>query len=382
MAATIEQRSTVVGVFEERRQADTAVRELRQAGFREDQIGVAGRREEGETPEATVAEATTAEQGTHWEAGAATGALAGAGLGGLVGLGMVAGVIPVIGPVIAGGTLAAILANVAGGAVIGGLVGALVGADIPEEEAHHYQGELEAGRTIVTVKADRRYDEAVSILRRHGAYDMHTAASRAADTAARVQTTAPQDGATSCAAITREQIAKRAYEIWQQRGHPPGTEQENWLEAERQLAIDAATAAPASRTAEGGQRIQVREEELQAHKQPVEAGEVRVRKEAVTEHRTMEVPVQREEVVIERQAPTGEHPSAPDIGPGEEIRVPVSTEQVTVEKRPVVKEEVTVGKRAVQDTERVGGEVRKEEVHVERGGNVDVRESGTGGSST
>jgi uncharacterized protein (TIGR02271 family) len=109
----------------------------------------------------------------------------------------------------------------------------------------------------------------------------------------------------------------------------------------------------------------------------VETGEVRVRKEAVTEHRTMEVPVQREEVVIERQAPTGE-PAASDIAPGEEIRVPVSAEQVTVEKQPLVKEEVTVGKRAVQDTERVGGEVRKEQVRVEREGDVDVRGSGTG----
>ncbi len=149
MATTTEQRSTVVGVFENRRQVDTAVSEIRQAGFREDQIGVARRHAEGETPEAT-----TAEPGTHWETGAAAGALAGAGLGGLVGLGIMAGVIPAIGPVIAGGTLAAILANAAGGAVIGGLVGALVGADIPEEEARYYQSELEAGRTIVTVKAD------------------------------------------------------------------------------------------------------------------------------------------------------------------------------------------------------------------------------------
>src|SRR5512135_485200 len=111
-----------------------------------------------------------------------------------------------------------------------------------------------------------------------------------------------------------------------------------------------------ARAAEGA-RIQVREEELQAHKQLVETGAVRVRKEVVNEHRTLEIPVQREEVVIERQAPTGE--------PVEEIRIPVSEEQVTVEKRPVVKEEVTVGKRVVQATERVGGEVRKEVARVE-----------------
>src|SRR5512147_2887087 len=101
MATITEQRSTVVGVFEDRHQADAAVSELRHAGFREDQIGVAVRRAEGEK------ETTAAEKGTHWETGAATGALAGAGVGGLVGLGIMAGAIPAIGPVIAGGTLAA-----------------------------------------------------------------------------------------------------------------------------------------------------------------------------------------------------------------------------------------------------------------------------------
>ena len=118
------------------------------------------------------------------------------------------------------------------------------------------------------------------------------------------------------------------------------------------------------------ERIQLREEELQAHKQRVETGAVRVRKEVVTEHRTIEVPVQREEIVIERQAPTGE--------PIEEIRIPVSEEQVTVEKRLVVKEEVTVGKRVVEGIERVGGEVRKEVVRVERAGDVDIHGNGTG----
>ena len=76
-------------------------------------------------------------------------------------------------------------------------------------------------------------------------------------------------------------------------------------------------------------------------------------------------------------APTGQGATS-DIKPGEEVRVPVMEEQVTVEKKPVVKEEITVGKRAVQDTERVGGEVRKEDVRVEREGKVDVREGGTG----
>jgi len=329
VAAKTEQRSTVVGVFETHRQADAAVSELRQAGFREDQIGVASRRPEGDV---TETETAIAEEGSKAGSGAVTGALAGVGLGGLVGLGVLAGVIPVLGPVIAGGTLAVILANAAGGAAIGTLIGALTGAGIPEEEAQYYHGEFEAGRTIVTVKADGRYDEVVGILRRHGAYDMQTAASRTSSTSA-----APATASRST----------------------------------------SAGAAPASRTAAGGQTVQVKEEELHARKQQVETGEVRVRKEAHTEHKTIDVPVQREEVVVERHAPSGRGTTS-DIKEGEEIRVPVTEEQVTVEKKPVVKEEVTVSKRVVQGTERVSGEVRKEDVRVEREGDVDVRGGGTG----
>ena len=117
------------------------------------------------------------------------GAIAGAGVGGLVGLGVVSGVIPVLGPVIAGGTLAAILANAAGGAAVGSVFGGLAGNDLPHEEVNYYQGEFEARRTIVTISAGGRYDEADSILRRHGAYDMNSRDSRPAVKTAPSETT-------------------------------------------------------------------------------------------------------------------------------------------------------------------------------------------------
>lgn len=119
---------------------------------------------------------------------------------------------------------------------------------------------------------------------------------------------------------------------------------------------------------DGGQaaRLQLREEQLHIHKHLMVAGEVRVRKEVRTEHRTIEVPVSREEIVIERLAPAEAPVTAADFAPGEVIRIPLREEQVVVEKRPVVREEVRVGKRVVQETERVDGEVRKEEVRIER----------------
>jgi uncharacterized protein (TIGR02271 family) len=299
------QRSTVVAVFNNSHQADRAVAELRRAGFRDDQIGYLMRNED-----ASVTTKEKDEGDTYAGTGAATGVVAGGVLGGLAGA-VAAGLIPGVGPFVAAGILAATLGGAAAGAAAGGIVGALIGMGIPEEEAHYYESEFRAGRIIVTVRADGRYDEAWDILRRHGAYNQSTA----------------EVGATA------------------------GTT--------------------------GGQTMRVHEEELRAVKQPVQAGEVKVRKEVHTEQKTVQVPVEREEVVIERH-PVGERPaSAADIKPGQEIRIPVKEEQVRVEKQPVVKEEVTVGKRKVQDTEQVSGTVRKEEVKVEQKGDVDVRSKGT-----
>jgi hypothetical protein len=158
--------STVVGVFEDRAHANQAITELHSAGFGQDKIGVA-------MQHANAVEGDgVAENDTHTGSGALTGALTGLGLGALAGLGVLAGVIPVVGPAIAAGTLGVIVSNAAAGAGIAGLVGALVGAGIPEHEAKFYQGELEAGRAIVTVNAGNRSSEVTQILRQYGAYDM------------------------------------------------------------------------------------------------------------------------------------------------------------------------------------------------------------------
>ena len=124
--------------------------------------------------------------------------------------------------------------------------------------------------------------------------------------------------------------------------------------------------------AEAGATVRLREEELHARKQTVEAGEVEIRKEVVSEQKTIEVPVTREEVLIERRPVRG-RPAAGPVGEGEAIRVPIREEQVTVEKRPVVTEEIEVGKRTVQETRRATDTVRREEAVVDHDEDVDVR---------
>jgi len=121
------------------------------------------------------------------------------------------------------------------------------------------------------------------------------------------------------------------------------------------------------------QTLQLREEELQARKQTVETGRVRIGKEVVSEEKTLEVPVTREEVTVERH-PVERRPAEGSIGEDSEtIRIPVHEEQVSVEKRAVVTEEIGIGKRKVQETEQVSGTVRREEARIEGEGDVDVK---------
>jgi uncharacterized protein (TIGR02271 family) len=75
----------------------------------------------------------------------------------------------------------------------------------------------------------------------------------------------------------------------------------------------------------------------------------------------------REEAEIERRpvAP-GEAPPAA-IAEGE-IRVPITEEEIVIEKRPVVREEIIIRKRPVEETVEVHAELRRERVEIERSG--------------
>jgi uncharacterized protein (TIGR02271 family) len=122
----------------------------------------------------------------------------------------------------------------------------------------------------------------------------------------------------------------------------------------------------------GEHYIQLRGEMLRTYKERVQRGEVRLRKEVVTENQSVQIPVTREELVIEREPGSGQVTG--EIGRDEEVRVPLSEERVRVEKQPVVNEEVRVGKRQVQSNKEVSDKVRHEELRVDKEGEVDAEE--------
>jgi hypothetical protein len=150
---------TVVGLFGHRSAAEAAIRDLRNAGFAEDRIGIAvqERVEQGDLLE---------DMGGEPAEGAAKGGVSGGLVGGLLGL-VGSLLIPGLGPVLAGGVLASTLAGAGIGAATGGLLGALIGLGVPEEDARHFDRAFREGGTLVTVDAGARTPEALAILARH-----------------------------------------------------------------------------------------------------------------------------------------------------------------------------------------------------------------------
>lgn len=145
--------------------------------------------------------------------------------------------------------------------------------------------------------------------------------------------------------------------ILEQNGGDVGRNSSSWS-YDRTQDTAATTSQP--------QRIQLYGEVLRIHRDRIDRGEARLRKETVTENQRVEVPVTREELVVEKVPVSGEK-AAPGarIGDDSEIRVPLSEERVSVEKEPVVREEVRVGKKGVTNTESRDETVRREELRVE-----------------
>ena len=264
-------RPIVIGIFRDRALADQAIAELRQAGFRDDEISVAGHAAPARGLLDRLVD-TLVGQDTGQDAGADR------------------------------------------------LHEALRGKGVSGDEATYYQHKLAAGRVLVLVESAEHQQEASALLHRLGADDVSA--------------------------------------------HPSHVENDRM--------------------------IPLHQEELRVHKQLVETGQVVIRKEVLTEQKTITVPITREELVIERHPGNGqpsEHPGeasetlAEVLPDGGSVRIVLHEEQVRVEKYPVVKEEVFISKQQVQEITHLTETLKREEAHSECvgqvtiQGNEDVRDS-------
>ncbi len=107
------------------------------------------------------------------------------------------------------------------------------------------------------------------------------------------------------------------------------------------------------------------EEELRVGTTQREAGRARLRKYVVTENVTQTVPVQREEVRVEREPITDANRDAATSGAEiseEEHEVVLHEEQVVVEKTAVPKERVRLDTDTVTEQRSVSEQIRKEQI--------------------
>src|SRR5882724_3585459 len=141
--------TAVFGIYPQISNLENALNELKQAGFRHEDISVLFPENLG-SKELTTVKATKAPEGA--ALGASSGAVVGGALGWLAGIGALA--IPGLGPFIAAGPIMALLSGIGVGGAFGGITGALIGAGMPEYEAKRYEGRIRRGGVLLSVHCD------------------------------------------------------------------------------------------------------------------------------------------------------------------------------------------------------------------------------------
>lgn len=170
-------KTTVVGVFKSRNDAEKAVNDLEKKGFSKNEISVItkddGRGAQGGGGEGSRGGMTMSSGSTYTHQNVGDGVTTGGAIGGLAGLLAGAGAlaIPGIGPLLAAGPIAGALT----GAVTGGVAGGLIDFGIPPESGKKYEERVREGQIVCLVKSSGdKVDEAAEVFRRNGAFDVET----------------------------------------------------------------------------------------------------------------------------------------------------------------------------------------------------------------
>jgi hypothetical protein len=155
---------TVIGIFADKVNAETAIDRLNDLGYKSENMSLIMK-------ENIAGEKTIKGVGVNMAEGAASGVATGGVIGGitgfLIGAGMLA--IPGLGALFIGGPLAATLgltgaaatavSAAATGALAGGVIGILIGIGLPEETARIYETKIIEGGLLLAVPANTAKDE-------------------------------------------------------------------------------------------------------------------------------------------------------------------------------------------------------------------------------
>jgi uncharacterized protein (TIGR02271 family) len=118
--------------------------------------------------------------------------------------------------------------------------------------------------------------------------------------------------------------------------------------------------------------LNLREERLNIDKERVRTGEVNLGKDVIEERKKVDVPVTREEVVIEKRAMN--EPSDTSIRGNETYHIPTSQDEIHVDKETMVTGQVQAHKKASRDTRTVDEKLKREEADIETEGHPHVKD--------
>lgn len=130
---------------------------------------------------------------------------------------------------------------------------------------------------------------------------------------------------------------------------------------------------PKTKAPEGNNRevkVQLKKEDLAIHKNRVRTGEVSVRKEVLTENKTIVVPVTREELVIENKVLGTKNQQEQKK---QVFRIPLRREKIEIFKYPVDLEHVSIFKRKLMKNHRIKESIKKEKVKLDIARNLETK---------
>jgi len=113
------------------------------------------------------------------------------------------------------------------------------------------------------------------------------------------------------------------------------------------------------------EHIPLTEERLDISKESQE-DQATVTKKPVTESKTVEVPLTREEVSIERRPASGQTEVQSPIQSEQDIKIPLKREEAKISKKPYVKEEAVIKKKGVTNKKKISEDVTSEELDTSK----------------
>lgn len=155
------QKSSACAVYDDLGKAEHAIDELRQAGFREDEIGIIGHVSDGTVP--TPADVNAPEEN------AINALVKGSIVGAVIGAFVIV-VVPGLGEVAGLGKWFDVLGGAIVGAAACGVMVAFSSFLLWQPRTRFFNEELEKGNFIVTVKNPARQEEAAAVLRHEGTH--------------------------------------------------------------------------------------------------------------------------------------------------------------------------------------------------------------------